>query len=94
MIDFITDEWFHNFIFSASYWALQMGFNDMITKLNLPQSKAATAQEYLDLMMAKNKNYVLPPPTVKKIVKKGEKKGSSTSKSRSKSKSKSVGSKK
>ena len=67
-----------------------MGHDDMIIKLNLPQSKAATAQEYLAIMMEKNKSYVLPSLT-KKIIRKVGKKNN---KSRSRSKSKSAGAKK
>ena len=64
-----------------------MGHDDMITKLNLPQSKAATAQEYLAIMMEKNKSYVLPSLAKKIIRKSGKKNSKSKSKSRSRSKS-------
>ena len=62
-----------------------MGFSDMIEKLDLPQSKAATAQEYLALMMSKSKGYVLPSLSKGKKGKKGGK-GKSKSKSPGKKK--------
>lgn len=43
----------------------------MLGLLQLPQAKAATPQEYLTLMLARNKGYVLPPIKKDKKGKKG-----------------------
>lgn len=58
---------------SASYWAVQMNHQDMVGILELPQSKAATPQEYLALMLSRNKCYTLPPIKKEKKNKKGSK---------------------
>jgi hypothetical protein len=48
-----------------------MEHQDMLGLLQLPQAKAATPQEYLTLMLARNKGYVLPPIKKDKKGKKG-----------------------
>ena len=50
-----------------------MEHQGMLGLLQLPQAKAATPQEYLTLMLAKNKSYILPPIKKDKKGKKGSK---------------------
>lgn len=50
-----------------------MNHQDMVGILELPQSKAATPQEYLALMLSRNSSYTLPPIKKEKKIKTGSK---------------------
>mmetsp|Transcript_10363 Transcript_10363/g.9995 ORF Transcript_10363/g.9995 Transcript_10363/m.9995 type:complete len:256 (-) Transcript_10363:217-984(-) len=63
-----------NFGHNASYWAVQKEHGAMVSLLDLPLAKAATAQEYLAIMMANTKGYVLPSLKKKKKGGKGKSK--------------------
>ena len=72
-----------NFGHNASYWATQKGYGHMITELELPVAKAATAAEFFQIMQEKLRGkFVLPSLTKGK---KGGKKGGGKGKSKSKS---------
>ena len=46
---------------NVSFWAYSKRYEDMIRILNLPPVKSATAEEYLNIMMARNHNaFTLP----------------------------------
>jgi hypothetical protein len=78
-----------NFGHNASYWAMQKGFGAMVTELELPLPKAATAAEFFALMQEKLKGkFVLPGLGKKKGDKKGGKSGKGKSKSPGKKKKK------
>lgn len=72
-----------NFGHNASYWASQKGFDSMITELELPVAKAATAAEFFKIMQEKLKGKFILPSLTKG--KKGGKKGGGKGKSKSKS---------
>ena len=73
-----------NFGHNGSYWATQRGFVHMITELELPVAKAATAAEFFKIMQEKLRGkFVLPSLTRGK---KGGGKGKSKSKSPGKKK--------
>ena len=66
----LRDGFGHN----ASYWAVQKGHEKMITELDLPVSKAATAAEYFAMMVEKTKGkFVLPAIAKKKVGAAGKK---------------------
>ena len=78
-----------NFGHNASYWATQKGFGHMVTELELPVAKAATAAEFFQIMQEKLRGkFVLPSLT------KGKKGGKKGGGGKGKSKSKSPGKKK
>lgn len=62
-----------NFGHNASFWASQRGHMDLIKELQLPSPKTATADEYIAILMAANKNFALP--SLKKKASKGDSKG-------------------
>jgi ankyrin repeat protein len=58
---------------NASFWASQRGHENLIKELGLPIAKTATADEYVSLLLRKNKNFKLP--SVKEKSKKKNDKG-------------------
>mmetsp|Transcript_13714 Transcript_13714/g.12426 ORF Transcript_13714/g.12426 Transcript_13714/m.12426 type:complete len:253 (+) Transcript_13714:66-824(+) len=61
---------------NPSYWATSTNHNDMIKLLNLPPGKSATANEFIQILLQKNKNFKLPSisTSTKKKTKKPAKK--------------------
>ena len=51
---------------NASFWASQRGHENLIKELGLPIAKTATADEYVSLLLRKNKNFKLPSVKEKK----------------------------
>jgi ankyrin repeat protein len=49
-----------NFGHNASFWAQQRGHDHLIKELGLPSPQAASAAEYVALLLAKNPKFVLP----------------------------------
>lgn len=64
----LRDSFGHN----ASHWAVAKQHEDMIPKLGLPPAKAASANEFINILLANNKNFKLPAIKVKG---KGKEKG-------------------
>ena len=56
-----------NFGHNASFWANRLGNNDLIAELGLPPPKCASPDEFMALLLQKNKNFVLPTAKVKKV---------------------------
>jgi hypothetical protein len=50
----------NNFGHNPAFWALSKQNNEIVKELDLPAAKAATAEEYLKLILQRNSSFVLP----------------------------------
>jgi len=63
-----------NFGHNASFWANERGHESLIREVGLPPVHTATAQEYVNILLAKIPGFRIGPKE-KKAAKKGDKKG-------------------
>lgn len=57
---------------NASFWASKYQHDNIIRELGLPASRAATAEEFISLLLQKNPNFALPQIKTKTKGKKGD----------------------